>query len=796
MTADPAAGEAGGGLTSDEARRRRAQFGPNAVPERAAQPVRAMLRQFWAPVPWMLEAAIVLQAALGADLEAGVVAALLVFNAVLSFAQQARAEAALAALRSRLALNASVRRDGAWITAPAAELVPGDLVKLSLGAVVPADVKLLDGTVLLDQSMLTGESVPAEAGAGHDAYAGALVRRGAATAIVTATGARTYSGRTAELVRGAHAESGEQRAVLGVVRNLAMLNGGIVVLIGIYARVIGLHPGAIISLVLTALLASVPVALPAVFTLAAALGAQRLARRGVLPTRLAAVNEAATMDVLCSDKTGTLTQNALQVAGIHPLPGFDRARVLALAALASAEGGQDPVDAAVRKAASGGSGGTLLRFVPFDPAAKMSEALIETAEGRWRVVKGAFAAVAGLAAPADGAEAGMETMAAQGQRVLAVAAGPPGALHLAGLIGLSDPPRADSAPLIADLSRLGVGTVMVTGDAPATAAAIARAVGLTGPVCPPGAIPDRVAPGDYAVFAGVFPEDKYKLVKAFQASGHTVGMCGDGANDAPALRQAQVGVAVSTATDVAKSAAGLVLTEPGLGGIVDAVKEGRATFQRILAYTLNTLIKKIETVLFLGVGLLMTGRAVLTPLLMVLLLVTNDFLTMSLTTDRPRPSASPDAWRVGAITAVAAILGVVKLCFSTMILAWGYYGLRLALGPLRVLAFTTLVFGSQATVYVVRERRHLWSSRPSGWMVLSSVADVAIASAIALGGPLAAPLPLGAVAILLAAAAVFAFVLDAVHHRAAAMLLTRRPRARLTVPRMAWARRDGRNAGD
>jgi H+-transporting ATPase len=594
------------GLTNAEARKRLQEIGPNATPDTTERPLRRALGKFWAPVPWMLEAAIVLQLVLGKYVEAGIIAALLAFNAVLGLFQESRAQATLAALKSRLALNASVRRDGAWKTVPAVELVPGDVVKLSLGGVVAADVRLTTGEVLLDQSMLTGESVPIEAGAGVQTFAGALVRRGEAVAEVTATGVRTKFGRTAELVRTAHVVSSQQKAVLRVVRNLATFNGVVIVLLVAYAYFLSMPASEIVPLVLTAVLASIPVALPATFTLATALGARALAKLGVLPTRLSAVDEAATMDVLCSDKTGTLTQNALTVTAIRPEAGFDEAQVLALAALASSDGGQDPVDAAIREAAKSKASKdalTLVKFTPFDPANKMSEATVTDAGGTTqRVVKGAFTSVAGLAPSSPTAGTAATELEGQGFRLLAVAAGLPTAMKLVGLIALSDPPRADSGALITELHTLGVRTVMVTGDAPATALIVAHAVGLTGPVCPPGPIPKEVHPESFAVFAGVLPEGKYQLVKAFQAAGHTVGMCGDGANDAPALRQAQIGIAVSTATDVAKSAAGMVLTKPGLPGIVMAVKEGRVTFQRILTYTLNSITKKIVTVLFPGAG--------------------------------------------------------------------------------------------------------------------------------------------------------------------------------------------------
>jgi H+-transporting ATPase len=729
-------------------------------------PLLSALSKFWTPVPWMLEAAIVLEVALGKDVEGAIIAGLLVFNAALGFFQESRAQATLAALKSRLALNASVRRGGAWTIVPAVGLVPGDIVKLSLGAVVAADVRIIEGSVLLDQSMLTGESIPIEAGPGLQTYAGALVRRGEAVAEVTATGARTKFGRTAELVRTAHVTSSEQKAVLRVVRNLAMFNSVVIVMLVAYAYRLSMPLAEIIPLVLTAILASIPVALPATFTVAAALGARALARLGVLPTRLSAVDEAATIDVLCADKTGTLTLNALTVTAVHPAPGFDETGLMGLAAVASADGGQDPVDAAIRSAASGKGAKLpkLIKFIPFDPAKKTSEATVvdPTGGGTMRIVKGAYAAVIGLAPPLPELSATANELEAKGFRLLAVAGGTGAAMRLAGLIALSDPPRADSAALVAEMSTLGVRTVMVTGDASATAAIVARAVGLDGAVCPPGPIGDAVTPEQFAVFAGVLPEDKYKLVKAFQKGGHNVAMCGDGANDAPALRQAQMGIAVSTATDVAKSAAGIVLTKPGLGGIVASVKEGRMTFQRILTYTLSSVNKKIVQVLFLAVGLVMTGHAILTPMLMVIIMLTGDFLGMSLTTDNVSPSRLSNEWRIGNLTILGMFMGLCELTFCTAVLGIGKYRLGLGMEALQTIAFLAIVFGNEATLYTIRERKGLWSwSMPSRWLVLSSVADVLIASTLAVCGIAMTALPIIFVAGTLAASVAFAFVADA-----------------------------------
>jgi H+-transporting ATPase len=754
------------GLTDEEARRRLAKLGPNTMPDTALHPLRLAIETFWAPVPSMLEAAIVLELALGKYVEAGIIAGLLVFNAALGLFQESRAQATLAALKSRLALNASVRRGSAWKTIPAAELVPGDVVKLSLGAVIAADVRLTAGEILLDQSMLTGESVPIEAGDGVQTYAGALVRRGEAVAEVTATGAHTKFGRTAELVRTAHVVSSQQKAVLRVVRNLAGFNGVVIVLLVAYAWFLKMPLDEIVPLVLTAVLASIPVALPATFTLAAALGARALAKLGVLPTRLSAVDEAASIDVLCADKTGTLTRNALTVTTVRPMPGFDEAHVLALAALASSDGGQDPVDGAIRAAAASkpvSDAPQLIKFAAFDPAKKMSEATATDSTGSpQRIVKGASAVVIGLAQPSPNAAAAANELEAKGFRVLAIAAGSPTAMKLAGLIALSDPPRPDSAALVSQLHGLGVRTVMVTGDAPATAAIVAKAVGLDGAVSPPGPIPDAVHPEQFTVFAGVLPEDKYKLVKAFQNGGHTVGMCGDGANDAPALRQAQMGIAVSTATDVAKSAAGMVLTEPGLAGIVAAVREGRVIFQRIQTYTLNSIIKKIVTVLFLIIGLFITGHAILTPLLMVIVMITGDFLAMALTTDNVRASPMPNAWRIGSLTMAGIIMAVCLLAFCSGVLLVGKFELGLGIDALRTLAFTALVFGSQATIYAIRQHRRLWGSCPSLWLAISSAADILLASVLSIEGIAMTPLPASIVAGTLAAAAVFAIIFDLV----------------------------------
>jgi H+-transporting ATPase len=753
------------GLTTAEANQRLAEIGSNALPDTTMHPLVQAAKKFWAPVPWMLEAAMMLEVVLGDFAEAAVIGGLLVFNAVIGLYQEGKAHSTLAALKSRLALDASVQRDGSWAIIPSSDVVPGDLVKLSLGAVVPADVSILEGSVLLDQSSLTGESEPVELGARAQTFAGALVQRGEATALVTQTGPPTKFGNSAELVRTAHVESSQQKVVLRVVRNIALFNGVVIVVLVSYAIARGLGWGAIIPLILTAILAAIPVALPATFTLAAALGASALGKLGVLPTRLSAVDEAASVDVLCVDKTGTLTENKLSVDSVQTMAGFDEAHVLTYATLASDEAGQDPVDAAIREfGLSHGmkSPPTLEQFIPFDPTKKLSEATVTIGNSiRLRVIKGAFDTVIALCDPSASGSAAVAELEGRGFRVLAIAEGPSAAhMTLTGLIALSDPPRSDSRALITELGSMGVRTVMATGDAPATAGIVAHAVGLDGAICPAGPPPDDVSPEQFAVFAGIFPEGKYELVKSFQKSGHTVGMCGDGANDAPALRQAQMGIAVATATDVAKSAAGIVLTTAGLSGIVDAVREGRLTYQRILTYTLNSFTKKITNVLFITLGLVITGHAILTPMLMVIIMITGDFLGMSVTTDNVRPSIAPSVWQIGRLTKAGVVMGMCFLAFCTGSLLVGKYSLGMGIRQLQTLTAVTLIFGGEAILYCVRERRHLWTSLPSKWMVISSVGDILIISLLALRGIEMRAVSVAVIGTVFAAAALLAFMLD------------------------------------
>ncbi|MDE3110801.1 MAG: HAD-IC family P-type ATPase, partial [Acidobacteriota bacterium] len=584
-------GASSAGLTSSEAQIRLLRHGPNRIEPEARHPVRTLLTKFWAPVPWMLEATIVLELLAHKPKEAAIIGALLFFNAILSFAQESQADRSLALLRTRLAVQARVLRDGQWQLVPAEQLVLGDVIRLRMGDLAPADVRLLEGTVQADESALTGESLPAEKAAGGVVSAGSHLIHGEATGEITGTGSRTYFGKTAELVKTARTASHLQEIIFAIVKYLVALDAALASALLVFALLAHMNWSEVLPFVVILLVASVPVALPATFTVATALGALEMSRKSVLVTRLSAIEEAAAMDVLCTDKTGTITQNRLSVARVAPLGNRGPEDVLRIAALASDAATQDPIDLAILSAARQNTeqGSALKRreFIPFDPAAKRSEALYDIGSGKLRVVKGSPASVAQLAAPQGGAAEEIERLAADGMRVIAVAAGANDRLDLYGFVGLADPLRPDSAALVRDLKNLGVRVIMVTGDTQETARAISAKVGIGARTGSVSDLQNTAAVLRFDAFAGVFPEDKFRLVQALQSEGHVVAMTGDGVNDAPALKEAEVGIAVANATDVAKAAASIVLIEHGLSGIRCAVETGRRVYQRMLTYTLN-----------------------------------------------------------------------------------------------------------------------------------------------------------------------------------------------------------------
>lgn len=582
--------------------------------------------------------------------------------------------------------------------------------------------------------------------------------------MVTATGSHTYFGKTAELVRQATAAGHLQQMIFTIVKYMVAFDVVLAAFVLVYALNSGIGVGDILPFCLMLLIASIPVALPATFTLASAIGTQELAHRRVLVSRLSAIEEAAAMDVLATDKTGTLTKNDLSVAIISPRTPYSETDLIRFAALASDEATQDPIDLAILAAARSRGVDTaefaVLKFVPFEPSTKCSEALVHRGAEEMRIIKGSTSTISTFVGLATFPEA--EKLAGEGYRVLAVAVGTERHLTSAGFLALLDPPREDSARLVSALKNLGIRVLMITGDGLATARTVAAQVGIAGAACSPDHLrtdPERAA-AECEVFAGVFPEDKFRLVGALQHAGHVVGMTGDGVNDAPALKQAEVGVAVANATDVAKAAAGIVLTNPGLSDIVWAIESSRRIYQRMLTYTLNKIIKTIQIALFLSIGVVMTHPLVVTPLLIVLLLFTNDFVTMPIATDHVSFSLRPDRWNIKSLFMTAAPLAGLLVLFSLAVLLVGWRVLGLSTGQIQTLAFVMLVFGGQGTVYLVRERGHFWRSRPSRWMLLSSVGDIAAVSILAVTGFLMRPLSPAIVGTLLVAVVVYLSVVD------------------------------------
>jgi H+-transporting ATPase len=752
--------EAEEGLSEPEARMRLAQYGPNEIREQPASLLRDILKRFWGPIPWMLETALVLELVLGKTVEPGIIFGLLLFSAVVGGAQERRAQSALDLLRSRLRVSARVCRDGHWRELPARELVPGDLVRLRVGDLVPADCTLQAGTVEVDQAALTGESAAVSRSLGETLYAGSTVQRGEAAATVTATGARSFFGRTAELVRTARAVGHLERLLFTVVRYLVTVDAilAVVLVAGALWRSEELLP--LLPFLLVLVTATVPVTMPAAFTVSNAVEARSLAKEGILVTGLTSIQDAATMDILCVDKTGTLTQNRQAIAALVPLNGETEENVLAYAAAACDEATLNPLERALVQAARQRSSRPLhrQRFVPFDPSSKRSEAL-EGAGQTLRVVLGSPAVVAQLAVPRPGLPEHVEELAASGARVLAVAAGPPEQVTLRGLIALADTPREDAAALIKSLQALGIRVIMLTGDTLATARAVSHEVGLGNRF---GGVKNSLDdPLQYDGFANCYPEDKFRLVQVLQRVGR-VGMTGDGVNDAPALKQAEVGIAVNTATDVAKAAAKVVLTHPGLHDIVEVVSGGRRVYRRMLTWTITKIARTVELAALLTFGYLATGIFVTPLLLIVLIIVMNDIVTITVATDRAWVSPVPERWNVREIAKVAGVLAVGWLALAFVILwaAWSVWGL--ADSQVQTLMFVYLIYSAQATIYLTRVRDRVWSLAPSRYVAATTMGNVIAASALGYWGILMAAVPAVYLAATLAAVLLAALLLNEV----------------------------------
>ena len=683
------------GLTTAEVDARRKEHGYNEVAEKKEHQVLRFLSKFWGLSAWMLELIMLLSAFLRKFSDLTVVTALLIVNAVLSFPQERRAAGVIEALRKRLQVSARALRNSNWQVIPARELVPGDIVRVRPGDIIPADVKLLSGTLTVDQSALTGESKDVDKAPGETLSSGSVVRHGEGNGVVMLTGANTYFARTTVLVQQARPKLHIEAVVTSVVRWLFVIVGALLGVVVILSLIRGAPLVEMVPLMLVLLMSAVPVALPVMFTVSMAVGSKELAKRGVLVTRLSATEDAATMDVLCVDKTGTITMNQLAVTGVIPQAGATEADVLLAGALASQAANQDPIDLAFLAAAKerhifdNVPGVTPISFAPFDAKNRRTEAVVEQNGQRLRVMKGAVRTIGeacGLQPPAiETLEASVSASATKGYRSLAVARGPEtGAVALVGLVSLYDPPRPDARQLIATLQDHGVAVKMLTGDALAVASEIARGVGLQNIR----RVADLKAASTHAndavdLFAGtdgfaeVFPEDKYTVVKQLQAEGHVTGMTGDGVNDAPALRQAEVGIAVSTATDVAKGAASVVLTEPGLTNIVAMVEQGRTIYQRILTWIINKISRTILKSAFVAIAYVVTGKFVVSAFAMLLLTFMTDFAKIALATDYVRASRKPETWNIGGFIAVSVILGVAMVAEALFLLylGWTRFGL-------------------------------------------------------------------------------------------------------------------------
>jgi H+-transporting ATPase len=707
----------------------------------------------WGPIPLMFEAAAFLAALVRDWTDLGIILTLLIANAVVGFWEEYQAGNAIEALKARLAPTARVRRDATWRTLPAREIVPGDLIRVRLGDIVPADARLGAGDpVEVDQSALTGESLPVARGPAELLYAGAIVSQGEAEAVVEATGKDSYFGRTARLVETAHTVSHFQRAVLKIGDYLIVLAVTLVVLILGVALFRGDPMLRTLEFALVLTVAAIPVAMPTVLSVTMAVGARLLARKEAIVRRLAAIEEIAGLDVLCSDKTGTLTQNRLTLGEPYGVAGVRPDEVVLAGALASRAENQDPIDRAVLAGVPdphGLDGYRLTRFQPFDPVHKRTEAWLTAPDGRrFRVTKGAPQVILDLAADAEGVRAGVEravaTLAARGFRALGVArAGADGPWQVLGVLPLYDPPREDSRATIETARQMGIAVKMVTGDQIAIAREIARQLGMGTGILEAGALeapavgaseelPRVVERADG--FAQVFPEHKYRIVAMLQQRGHIVGMTGDGVNDAPALKQADAGIAVAGATDAARAAADIVLMSPGLSVIVDAVKQSRKIFQRMTSYAIYRIAETLRVLLLMTLSILVFNFYPVTAVMIVLLALLNDGAILSIAYDRVRYSNRPEVWHMPAVLGVATVLGVTGVMASFGLFYVAEQVFRLDRPTIQTLLYLKLSVAGHLTIFATRTRGPFWSVRPARVLLLAVLGTQLVATLIAVYG--------------------------------------------------------------
>jgi H+-transporting ATPase len=725
------------GLTKSEAKKRITNYGYNEIKEEKRHPLVEFFSRYWGPMPWLLEIAIILSYFLGHYLETAIIFVLLSVNVVIGFIHARHSEKVLDFLKKWLAINAKVLRDGAWILKDAKEIVPGDIIGMELGDLIPADAKIISGELSVDQSALTGESRPVSVRTSDIVYSSTLVTAGEATCVIVNTGTSTSFGRTAELLKVAKPKSHQEKVILTIIKYMLFVGIATLIVISLFALFTGIGYVALLTFVVIFLMAAIPVALPAVITIVQSVGAMELAKENVLVTRLDSIEDAASIDVLCLDKTGTITQNKLSVTDIIPFRGYTKEDMARIARLASLKSSKEMIDQAIiNNTESQGLDVTSykkIQFIPFDPSIKRAEAIIERENRQFKVMKGSPQVILGLCKTISKKERKIidhtiEDLSKKGYRTLAIAKSADNDfdyLQFLGLIALADPLRPDSKGMIEAVRKLGIKPLMLTGDNISIAREIARQASIGGNIIHINKLKDLSEEEKlkicktYDGFAEIYPEDKYIIVTLLQSCGHLVGMTGDGVNDAPALKQAEMGIAVSNSTDVAKGAASVVLEEPGLGVIADAIRISRKTYQRMLTWVINKITKTIVFIGILAIGFFWLHNLIITLLGMALLLVANDFVTISLATDNERDTSTPDTWNVRNITLASLIMAILLVIQTTTILFIGREYLQMTFDELITFVTLTLIFNSLLGVLIIRERKHFWSSRPGKELIIS-----------------------------------------------------------------------------
>ena len=743
------------GLTTEEVEKRLARYGYNEVPEKKERFLKRLGKKFWGLVPWMLEATALVTLVLGKYVDALVIVVLLLFNAGMSLWREGKAKAAMAALKQKLRIQSRVKREGKWIIIPARALVPGDVVRVRIGDFLPADIKIIEGSLGLDQSQLTGESIVVDKSTGEIAYSGSAVTRGEATGVVHATGIKTYFGKTISLLQMTKPKLHMEEITGKVARQLALIVLACILLVFIFALITGFPLSVILPLAGVLLVASVPVAMPTMFTVNMALGSSVLAKQGVLVTRLSASEDAATMDVLCVDKTGTITMNKLFVEEMVSVNGFEQSDILLYGSLASKEANQDPIDIAFLTAAKEKqlSINTFVQteFIPFDPKTRLTESKIQKNGETFFVGKGSFDTIcAACNTSGKGAEAlskQVEALSAKGLRVIAVAKGENRSnLQIVGLAGIADRLRPDSRESLNKIKELGISVKMLTGDALPIAKNIAYQVGLGDNVITMAKVQEaeaRTNSRDMELensdgIAQIYPEDKFSIVKDLQRLGHVVGMTGDGVNDAPALGQAEVGIAVKNASDIAKDSASAVLTAYGIDGIIAMVKTSRTIYQRIYSWTLMMVARKSNIIGYIVLMLLISRSFMLSITGTVIMLFLGDFGSMALSSDNVRSSLKPDSFKVSRLFGVSGWLGILMIAEGTIftVIALSIFNLTGNVDKIYTFGFAYLNMAGILTIPIVRERGHFWESKPSRFLTITVLAELLIVIIISLTGVL------------------------------------------------------------